>query len=311
MIDMGSYTYGDTKEAIIRLGHTVDDMYYHFSDRYEDDFFSERFELQLKRHHYDAVLSINFFPLIATGCHNMCIPYISWSYDSPLEEKLSKYFEFDTNRIFLFDRKEVEDYNRKGFDNVWHLPLAVNLDRLDKLAFSEECSEKYKADVSFVGRIHKSELRALLVPADEYIKGYVEGLFQTQIRVYGYNFLEEAISDSVIDSLNEAYSKLGQEAVKLNKRGLAYAINSQITYFERKILLEELAQEHKVHFYTTGEYVLDDSVIVHGPVKYYTDMNAVFRNSKLNLCPTLRSIASGIPLRALDIMGAGGVLFSN
>ena len=40
-------------------------------------------------------------------------------------------------------------------------------------------------------------------------------------------------------------------------------------------------------------------------------MNAVFRNSHLNLCPTLKSIASGIPLRALDIMGAGGVLFSN
>ena len=50
---------------------------------------------------------------------------------------------------------------------------------------------------------------------------------------------------------------------------------------------------------------------MHGPVKYFSDMNAVFRNSLLNLCPTLRSISSGIPLRGLDIMGAGGVLFSN
>ena len=40
-------------------------------------------------------------------------------------------------------------------------------------------------------------------------------------------------------------------------------------------------------------------------------MNAVFRNSALNLCPTLRSIISGIPLRSLDILVNRAVLFSN
>ena len=37
----------------------------------------------------------------------------------------------------------------------------------------------------------------------------------------------------------------------------------------------------------------------------------MFRRSKINLNITLRSIQSGIPLRALDIMGAGGFLLSN
>lgn len=41
------------------------------------------------------------------------------------------------------------------------------------------------------------------------------------------------------------------------------------------------------------------------------EMPCVFRYSKLNLNPTLKSIQSGIPLRALDIMGAKGVLLSN
>ena len=40
-------------------------------------------------------------------------------------------------------------------------------------------------------------------------------------------------------------------------------------------------------------------------------MPCVFRHSKLNINPTLKSIQSGIPLRALDIMGARGVLLSN
>ena len=48
-----------------------------------------------------------------------------------------------------------------------------------------------------------------------------------------------------------------------------------------------------------------------GPVKYSDEMPCVFRYSKLNLCPTLKCIQSGIPLRALDIMGSRGVLLSN
>ncbi len=39
MFDMGSYTFQDTKEAILKCGHTVDEMYYFFNNRFEDDFF--------------------------------------------------------------------------------------------------------------------------------------------------------------------------------------------------------------------------------------------------------------------------------
>ena len=40
-------------------------------------------------------------------------------------------------------------------------------------------------------------------------------------------------------------------------------------------------------------------------------MPYVFRNSRINLNITLRSIKSGIPLRCMDIYGAGGFLLSN
>ena len=48
-----------------------------------------------------------------------------------------------------------------------------------------------------------------------------------------------------------------------------------------------------------------------GTVDYSTDMNKVFKLSKINLNITLPSIRSGIPLRALDIMGAGGFLLTD
>ena len=48
-----------------------------------------------------------------------------------------------------------------------------------------------------------------------------------------------------------------------------------------------------------------------GPVDYSDKMYRIFSGSKINLNITLRSILTGIPLRALDIMSAGGFLLSN
>ena len=47
------------------------------------------------------------------------------------------------------------------------------------------------------------------------------------------------------------------------------------------------------------------------PVDYVEEMPKIFACTKINLNPPLRCIQSGIPLRALDVMGAGGLLLSN
>lgn len=49
----------------------------------------------------------------------------------------------------------------------------------------------------------------------------------------------------------------------------------------------------------------------HGTVDPYTEAPLVFHRSKINLNISLRSIKSGIPLRAFEIMGSGGFLLSN
>ena len=81
--DMGSYTYQDTLYYLKQLGHTCKTLYYHFPNKFHDDFFCDRFEKQLQSDSYDAVMSINFFPLVATLCHAHQIPYLAWCYDIP------------------------------------------------------------------------------------------------------------------------------------------------------------------------------------------------------------------------------------
>ena len=48
-----------------------------------------------------------------------------------------------------------------------------------------------------------------------------------------------------------------------------------------------------------------------GSADYETQMAPAFSYSRINMNPTMRCIHSGIPQRALDIMGSGGFLLSN
>ena len=78
-----------------------------------------------------------------------------------------------------------------------------------------------------------------------------------------------------------------------------------------KLLGKELGEQHRINLYTPNPTPGLAGVNNCGPIDYYDDMPYVFRNSKINLNITLRSIKSGIPLRGMDIMGAGGFLMSN
>ena len=91
-------------------------------------------------------------------------------------------------------------------------------------------------------------------------------------------------------------------------------LNAEITARDREKLLEVAANEGNVNLYSESQYsrIQNNKKITYtGIIDYEKGMPAVFRGSKINLNITLRSITSGIPLRALDIMGAGGFLMSN
>jgi spore maturation protein CgeB len=309
--DMGSYTYKEFATALNQAGHTIKTVYYHFKDVYHDDFFCERISDYLSEKKYDLVISINFFPLLAQICHDHEIRYVSWSYDSPLQEGFKPYYIYPTNYIFLFDRAEVEELHADGFNRIFHLPLAVNTETLENTLLSGKNAQKYKADVSFVGHIYDSPLETLLLPCSDYIKGYVEGIIQAQLRIYGYNFVDSVITDEILTTVNETFRNLGQVNTVLNKKGLSYAVNAQLTHIERHFLIEQMGEYYDMKFYSTQKAKFETNVTQPGPVKYFTEMPYVFRYSRLNLNPTLRSIKSGIPLRALDIMGSNGLLFSN
>lgn len=316
--DFISYTQKDLAYYLKKAGHHCRNILYKLKDAYEDDFFEYRFGRYLADGGFDCVISINFHPLVAKICYQYGIKYLSWSYDSPISRNHMEYYQYPTNYIFLFDRMEAQYFQSQGIEHVSHMPLAVNTKRLTSTSLSASPLEKeaYSSDISFVGNFYTSSLKELLYPAQDYDKGFVQAIVDAQLQVYGYNFVEDSITSDLPERITAGFSNAGiridcDGSGKLSKSGLVHSINKEVTRRERILLLNLLNRYYDVNYYSSECPKLLEDVIYCGTVNYLSDMPKVFRLSKINLNITLKSIQSGIPLRALDIMGSGGFLLSS
>lgn len=311
LYDIGSFTQKDLIYYLRQAGCNCRNVLYKMNDIYQDEFFERKFREQLAQGSYDFVMSTNFFPLVAKICFDQHIKYISWIYDSPINAERIEYYQYPTSFIFLFDRIETERIIRLGGQNIYHLPLAANFERLSKITVTKEDQDAFACDISFVGNFYESPLKQLMTMQNDYDKGYIDAIVDTQLRVYGYNFIEEMISDELVDRMNEGVNTHGCKVEGLTKRGVIHSIATLVTRAERLTLVNLLSQSCNLRYYSGEQPKLLSHIEYRGSAYYFSEMPKIFKLSKLNLNPTLKSIQSGIPLRVLDILGCGGVLLSN
>ncbi len=184
LFEWNALMQADLEDALTRMNIGYQTFSYQFDEMYEDEYFSENFGRVLKDGEFDAVFSFNCWPLVARACNALHIPYISWIYDSPMPISDPASLSLPTNYIFIFDRGEYVRYVDRGFQTVYHLPLAVNVERLDQIRISEEELPQYVSEVSFVGNMYRSDYRVLESCLTDYERVYFAGLIESQCRVY-------------------------------------------------------------------------------------------------------------------------------
>lgn len=313
IVNWGAYTHKDIYDTLNSNNIFCKVINYCFGDKNSDTFFSYYFSKYISEDIYDAVFTVNYFPIIAETCHQHNIKYLSWSYDNPLNvQNIEATLSYETNYVFLFDRIQVENFNKKGYGNVFHLPLAVNAKRLDKIILTTAEQQHFGADISFVGKLYPSTFSTLISPLSEYHKGYLEGIVEAQLQVYGYYFIDELLTPSIIQSINENFlTALPNSNFNVTKEELSYSLSTYITRKERLLLLAILSKLHTLKLYSREQLSILDKAIYMGSAKYLSDMPKIFKSSNINLNITLKMLQSGIPLRVMDILGCGGFLFSN
>ena len=289
------YNHSFVLKAFREAGHEVKDVFFQTPENfYHDAPLEDDIKKLVSKERFDFVFTINFWPVIAYAVHDATpvLPYISWSYDSPLNCDDLTSMSFENNVIFLFDRGEADAFRKLGLDTTRHLPLAVETKPYQK-------TEK-KYDFSLLGSLYETAWNGLMQSASERQKGYMEAVLFSQQKVYG-----EFLSDMILkDDLFPGISK----------KQLSFLTAEEATRRDRISLVSLLSKRGSFCLVTGSETknlegLFGDTVIMPF-VDYEKEMPMIFRSAKINLNPPLRAIRTGINLRALDIMSEGSFLLS-
>ncbi len=263
-----------------------------------------------------CVLSINYTPIIARACKPFKIPYISYTADCPCSNLYSKTIEYDTNRIFLFDKIQTEKFLPHNPGNIHHLPLATDTAYWDSICVNHEDIEKYSCDISFVGSLY-SEMcpyNKIEHKLSDMTRGYVDGLIAAQQNVYGYYFIEEAITDAWAKEfqMEAQLSDIAEDYIS-DIRGIIADnyIGYKCTEQDRINTIRAISQQFNLDLWTLSDTAPVPMANHRGPADSGIDMPRIFKCSKINLNMTNKAMRSGIPLRIFDILGCGGFLISN
>lgn len=313
-IEWASFGNEDMKEAFVAEGHSVVSFSFSNKEGRHDAAVEKALTDSLRTNVPDAVFSFNYFPLISNICKKENVKYISWVYDSPYVMLYSYTVINPCNIIYVFDKEVCLEFRSNGISTVHYLPMAANPARLDTIGASPCLSANLLYDVSFVGSLYTEDHNFFdrMTTLGDYTKGYLDALMSAQMHIQGYNFIQESLSPIMEDLYKALPMDPNPDGVETREYLYAqYVINRKITGLERTELITAICQNHSFDLFTIDPNFTLEHLTNHGTVDYYTAMPLVFKQSRINLNISLRSIKSGIPQRAFDIMGSGGFLLSN
>lgn len=263
------------------------------------------------------VFSINFFPAVSYTCEKWKVPYVCWSVDSPVPELFSNALKNTYNRIFLFDKAQYDFFSPVNPDCIYYLPLATNTKRWEKtvLDMTEEDYDAYGADVSFVGSLYTEKCKYDSLSLSDHTRGFVDGLMEAQLKVFGCNFIPESLTEEVIREIEKAdpaFYKSDDVYADMSRYLVAHQyIGMKLAAVERERILTRLSTHFDVTLHTRSDASRLPKVHCKGGVNTLTEMPKVFQASKINLNMTMRPIETGLSLRIWDILGCGGFLLTN
>lgn len=308
----------DAVEALHKLGHNV--YVTQLTEQAHvklDEMFMENLSSLINEQKANLVFTFNYFPSVSEVCQQKGCRYLAWMYDNPYTKVYDKSIANECNYIASFDSWLVNDMKTKGVDTVHYAPLAVNMRRLRSIPITENDRERFTSDISFMGSLyneaHNFYDRLIEKSKDAELQGYLDAIMLAQRKMWGCNILPDCLSKEIVDKIDRYLPYQVAEGSYISKKEVYadYYLARRLAYIERVELLEYLGRYFKVVHYTHNKDVKIGNVENRGSLHYFEEMPKAFQLSKVNINTTLRSIRNGIPLRAMDILGAGGFLMSN
>lgn len=280
----------------------------------------ETFELQLKEHlngkQYEFVFSFNYFPAVALATHAVNVQYVSWTYDSPFMYIYSTTIALPNVIAFCFDNSTVNLLRQKGINSIYYLPMAAPVDVYDRFYSSSRERKVYGADISFVGSMYteaRQDLMKYLRDVSPEIQSYLDYVIELQLQSYAVPIMEQFLKPDILAELQKVCPiVLDDDEMQTDAWMYAnYFLAREATARERTKIIRMLSEKYYFKLFTPEDTPNIPMVDNAGPIDYCDVMPHVFKNTKINLNISLKSIYSGIPLRAFDVLGCKGFLLSD
>lgn len=254
----------------------------------------------IRKESIQMVFSWNYVPLLANACEMQKIPYLSWICNLSDHKLLSKTILHPHNYLFCFDRVYSERLAVLGCAHVYHYPLAVDI--FDHDLGEIQTQGRYIADIAVIGGpVADQKDLTVIEGLSEYTAGYIAGIEEAQIRVYGYNFVEKMLDETVARDIQQRAGIERDNMFFDDPQGIAaQMVNREITKKEYQRVIARLAEHYRLDLYTDSQY--RDRV---------GEMPLIISQSRINVTIAPKAVQSGIPQRVLDILSCGGFCLTN
>lgn len=264
----------------------------------------------------DYIFSINLSEKISEIAEKLSLPYISWTVDTPAHSLYGNLLKNKNNIAFIYDYRVMQYLSDSGFKNVFYMPVAANINRLDKIKVNSVDLAKYSCEVSFLGTSDYNN------DFNKYINYFlseetdlkIQKILQKQFLNENKFIIKDIIDDEIIDKIQHesGYDIIAEEFIS-RKDKLAILIGRKFNQIQRVSMIRTLSAMFNLHVYgdDTWGNLNDDNVIYRGYAEHFNDMPKVFKCSKVNINQIRVYVDSGLPMRVFDVLGSKGFLVTN
>lgn len=302
--------------ALGKMGHDVIlyDKSMEYVEAHEEEYAPLRMFLEQSKP--DFVISTVFFQIMAAYTHELGIRYAVYGMDSPHYAAWVPYFPtLDNVCLFCFDTRELQQFRKQGYRNVYYMPLAAGTAWADSVRMTKDDQEKYRCDISFVGGLYgDNAYDRFYNRLPEQVQSFFADIFEQSAFAWdGTDRMLPSLPPELIPWCRETVPELCNYGFNMpdDYYFRQWTLARKLSNIERRLLLEFVADKYDFRLYTREAEQVPETIRKYPPVNAMTDQLKVFSATRVNLNITLRSIETGVPLRVFDIMSRAGFVLTD
>ncbi|MFW5499000.1 MAG: CgeB family protein [Maridesulfovibrio sp.] len=261
----------------------------------------------------DFALTVNHFGVDREGkltdlLLKLKLPLASWFVDNP-HLILYRYADVspDLTAIFTYDAGNLEIMSEKGFENVFYLPLATDVERF-KPGLSGR--DEWRAEVSFLGN-------SMVHAVDKYLRSSeLDAELEQRVPDLAIEFGERAelsVEEFLRNSHPELLERMENLATDENRLSFEGLITWEATRLYRLSCVRELLPFNPLIVGDDGwhELLAKGSWRYLPSLDYYNDLPGFYPMSKVGFNCTSRQMKGAVNQRVFDVPACGGFVLTD